>query len=199
MMLSMTFFDFLCNLTVLIIILFTALSYATGLFYLAELAEEYPTITKRIVRYLVLSIVTLHLLAFISALPKLPLALGLLLHLSYLALLTTFPILPLTSPIFYLALLLLVATQLAWYTQMPTSFYTSYPSYSYNNVRHLQQRSTTRLLPAVRVARPLSAVRGGQRDRAEPAHGRREGERAGGGGGGGGWREVEFCWDWAVV
>ena len=134
-MLSMTYFDFLCNLTVLLIILFTALSYATGLFYMAELAEEFPTLTKRIVRYLVIGLAVLHVLALFSALPKLPLVLGLLLHLSYLPLLTTFPVLPLSSPVFYLAVLLLVATQVGWYYQMPTSPYTSYPSYNYSTVR----------------------------------------------------------------
>ena len=132
-MITLTYFDFLCNLTVLLIILFTALSYATGLFYIAELAEEFPTLTKRIIRYIILAIAALHALAFFSALPKLPLAIGLLAHLSYLPLLTTFPVLPLSSPIFYLALLLLLSTQLSWHYSMPSSPYSAYPSYGYNN------------------------------------------------------------------
>ena len=135
-MISMTFFDFLCNLTVLLIILFTALSYATGLFYIAELAEEFPTLTKRVVRYLVAAIAALHAAALFSALPKLPVVIGLLLHLSYLPLLSTFPVLPLTSPTFYLSLALLLSAQLCWYYKLPTSPYPSYPTYgSYSTAR----------------------------------------------------------------
>ena len=134
-MITLTYFDFLCNLTVLLIILFTALSYATGLFYIAELSEEFPTTTKHVIRYVILAITALHILAFASALPKLPLVVGLLAHLSYLPLLTTFPVLPLSSPTFYLSLLLLLSAQLAWYYHMPTSPYSSYPAHGYNTVR----------------------------------------------------------------
>ena len=134
-MITLTYFDFLCNLTLLLIILFTALSYATGLFYIAELAEEFPTTTKRIIRYIIIAIAALHTLAFASALPKLPLVIGLLAHLSYLPLLTTFPVLPLSSPTFYISLLLLLSSQVGWYYKMPTSPYSSYPSYGYSSVR----------------------------------------------------------------
>ena len=144
-MITLTYFDFLCNLTVLLIILFTALSYATGLFYIAELAEEFPTFTKRFIRYIVVAIAALHTLAFFSSLPRLPLVIGLFAHLSYLPLLTTFPVLPLSSPIFYLSLVLLLASQVGWYYKMPTSPYPSYPTYgSYNT--SVRSYSTAQLL-----------------------------------------------------
>ena len=135
---SLTYFELLCNLTVLLVIVFTALSYATGLFYLAELAEEYPTNTRRVIVGLIASICALHLLAFLfSSLSPLSLLLGLLTHACYYRLTSTFPYLPLTSPTFFLSLALLASSQISWYltlTPPPSSSsthpYSSYTPYS---------------------------------------------------------------------
>ena len=130
-MLSLTYFEFLCNLTVLLIIVFTALSYATGLFYLAELAEEFPTTTKRVILGLISAIVVLHLAAFLSPLSKLSLLLGLLTHASYYRLMSTFPFLPLSSPTFFLSLFLLFASQVSWYLTLSPSAPASAPYHGY--------------------------------------------------------------------
>jgi hypothetical protein len=146
---AITYFEVLCNIAVLIIIVFTALSYATGLFYLAELAEEFPTLTGRLIRFLIAAICVLHVLAAVlSPLSKLSLLLGLLAHASYYHLMSSFPNLQLASPAFFLSLALLLASQVSWYLTLSSdsaspppsaygygsygSSYTtrSYPSYS---------------------------------------------------------------------
>ena len=135
MALWLSYFELLCNITVLLLIVFTALSYATGLFYLAELAEEFPTLTKRLIIGLLIGLGSLHLLGFVfSPLSKWALLLGLATHLSYYRLLSNFPYLPLTSLTFFLSLLLLISSQVLWYIALnstpPPTPYSAYPRYS---------------------------------------------------------------------
>ena len=150
---SLTYFELLCNLTVLVVIVFTALSYATGLFYLAELAEEYPTTTKRVIVGLIATLALLHCLAFLlSPLSRVSLLLGLLTHASYYRLTSTFPYLPLTSPTFFLSLALLFASQVSWYLTLqppPPTPYSSYTPYSQPNSPYYRSAHSTYTSPQV--------------------------------------------------
>lgn len=64
---------------------------ACGLYYLAELCEEYVMTTKRLIGYTIQAELLLHLLLFADRLPPAALAVGIAAHLSYLRLLKPFP------------------------------------------------------------------------------------------------------------
>ena len=64
---------------------------ACGLYYLAELCEEYVMTTKRLIGHTIRAELLLHLLLFADQLPPVALAAGIAAHLSYLRLLKPFP------------------------------------------------------------------------------------------------------------
>lgn len=126
------FFDILCYITIFLIIIFTALSYATGLFYLAEQAEEQPTLTKRVLKVTIIVLLVLHVAAFIfSTLPWTSLIIGMLAHASYMHLLESFPDLHIPSVSFFVSVIMLMASQVSWFSQIHPQWpkYSSYAPY----------------------------------------------------------------------
>jgi hypothetical protein len=97
-------------------LVFAAVCLACGLYYLVELAEEYTTFTKRLIRYLVYGQLAVHALLWsYERFPFLPCAVGLGAHLSYFLLLTTFPFINPLSPAFAGATLGFLADNLFWF------------------------------------------------------------------------------------
>ncbi len=73
-------------------LVFVAVCLACGLYYLAELAEEYAMLTRRIISFAILSVLVVHGLLFVME-PQLPptaVGVGVLSHLSYVWLLQSF-------------------------------------------------------------------------------------------------------------
>lgn len=67
-------------------------SFAVGLYYLAELVEEYTVLTKRIIRYTILAVLVLHVvMVFTEDLPWNMLIVGFVAHVYYSSLLKTYP------------------------------------------------------------------------------------------------------------
>lgn len=111
----MDFFSLLIGAAGYLFAVFTALAYACGLFYLAELAEDYPTITKECLRWGIIVVTFLHLLCFIfEEFPYHCLLLGIAFHVCSYQLLHTFPDCALLSPQAISSFVLLIVSNLAW-------------------------------------------------------------------------------------
>eukprot|EP00897_Mesotaenium_endlicherianum_P005261 jgi/Mesen1/4763/ME000242S03936 len=89
---------------------------ATGLYYIAELVEERPKLTRKIISLLIKIIVGLHVaLLLVDRLPLLPIALGVVSHALYHRLLHNFPYINVTSAEFLGSCGLLAASHVAWF------------------------------------------------------------------------------------
>lgn len=97
-----------------LVIVFLSLSVATGLYYLAELIEEFTITTKKLITLAVKAELALHALLLIDRLPVLCLGLGVASHLCYNRLLARFPYISLTSQDALLSMVGLVASTAAW-------------------------------------------------------------------------------------
>ncbi|KAG8459442.1 hypothetical protein KFE25_013078 [Diacronema lutheri] len=96
-------------------LVFVAICLACGLYYLAELCEEYTSLTKRVVYWAILAIEAEH--ALLLAFERLPLQLvlfGMVAHGCYFQLLKSFPFLQLASPAFLLSCCAVVLSTYGW-------------------------------------------------------------------------------------
>jgi uncharacterized protein YacL len=102
-------------------ICFVTLSIVAGLYYMAELVEEYTVMTAKIIRYTILS-TTLVLLGFLvfEDLPLMLVGCCLASNLMYYLMMQTFPFTQLMSPSFILSIVLLVVNH-----YMAFSFFSS--------------------------------------------------------------------------
>jgi len=99
-----------------VLFLFCTLCVACGLYYLAELVEEYTQLSKRILRDTILFVLVLHLLLLVfEDFPALLTLMGLLSHATYFTLLRTFPFIYVTDPKFIASCLLAVASHILWF------------------------------------------------------------------------------------
>ena len=93
-----------------------AMSVATGLFFLAELAEEFPTMTKRVLKVLVGAVCTLLVLFMcIDGLSPLRCCASVAFHILYAQLLRGFPWVNLTSPICLGCIAAFLCDNISWY------------------------------------------------------------------------------------
>lgn len=74
-----------------------ALSISSGLYLLAELAEEFPTMSGKITKYLLISILILHVILWIDGIPLMETACSIAAHLIYGSMLRNFPFVDLVS------------------------------------------------------------------------------------------------------
>ncbi|KPM03218.1 Transmembrane adaptor Erv26-like protein [Sarcoptes scabiei] len=102
----MWFFMLLGWFGVLVLLVFFILSLATGLYYLAELIEEYTTISYKIIKKINFNLVCLYdnltLWSLPVHLPNYLIICGLISHLNHILILRTFPFFQFSSPPFIL-------------------------------------------------------------------------------------------------
>ena len=91
-----------------------ALSISSGLYLLAELAEEFPTLSGKITKYLLVVILSLHVLLFIVGLPFFQTFMGMLAHLIYASMLANFPFVDLISVSSIGSAIAFIASNLMW-------------------------------------------------------------------------------------
>ncbi|XP_038649044.1 protein TEX261 [Scyliorhinus canicula] len=101
-----------------------SLSTAAGLYYLAELIEEYTVITSRIIKYMIwFSTGVLVGLYLFENFPALMIGVGLFTNLVYFGLLQTFPYILLTSPNFILSCVLVVCNHYLAFQHFAEEYY----------------------------------------------------------------------------
>lgn len=81
----------------LITIILAALSMSSGLFLLAELAEEYPTMAGKITKNLLIFVLILHFVLYLDGLPLFESLTGMISHLIYSSMLNDFPFVEILS------------------------------------------------------------------------------------------------------
>mmetsp|Transcript_7209 Transcript_7209/g.44863 ORF Transcript_7209/g.44863 Transcript_7209/m.44863 type:complete len:240 (+) Transcript_7209:2753-3472(+) len=96
-------------------IIFLSVCLAAGLYYLAELVEEYTRLAKKVIRYAIYSTLVLHALYLVwDRLPFLEVGVGVLAQGLYLRLLKQFPFIPVASMDFVGSVVVLLANHLLW-------------------------------------------------------------------------------------
>ncbi|KAI9487888.1 MAG: transmembrane adaptor Erv26-domain-containing protein [Benjaminiella poitrasii] len=102
---------------------FVVLSLACGLYYLAELVEEYSVYTKKVIKTMTAVIISLHVLFWIfDRLPFLYLAFSIFCHFVYSMNLKTFPFISLTSFPFIGSCILVFADHFLWFKYFTTHY-----------------------------------------------------------------------------
>ncbi|KAL3699846.1 hypothetical protein R1sor_017868 [Riccia sorocarpa] len=97
-------------------LVFFAICLATGLYYIAEIVEEYTRLTRKVINYAIKVIIGLHLVLLVwDRLPVLCVALGVGAHVCYYRMLKTFPYISLTSVDFIASASLLVISNILWF------------------------------------------------------------------------------------
>ncbi|KAI8068699.1 transmembrane adaptor Erv26, partial [Gongronella butleri] len=95
---------------------FMVLSLACGLYYLAELVEEYTVYTKKVIKSMTIFVVALHvLLCIFDRLPVLNLLFSIFCHGVYSLNLATFPFIRLTSVPFLSSCVLVFVDHFIWF------------------------------------------------------------------------------------
>lgn len=105
-------------------IVFLSLSIACGLYYLAELCEEYVITAKRMIGHTIKAELLLHLLLFWDRLPPACLGCGIAAHIVYLRLLKPFPYIQIGSGSGLLAIALWLASTGLWVRHFIGTYYT---------------------------------------------------------------------------
>lgn len=115
-------------------ILFVALGIAAGLFYLAELAEEYTTIARRVMKYLVITIASLYVLvAAVDGISWWRCLVSVAGQAGYAQLLRRFPWITPSSPAFLLSVVVFATDHILWYSyfsEVQQSLSTAVPYWS---------------------------------------------------------------------
>ncbi|EWM23359.1 Transmembrane adaptor Erv26 [Nannochloropsis gaditana] len=96
-------------------ILFQTICIACGLYYAAELAEEYASATKRMIMWSISAVVGVHVLLYFESFPLLVLLGGIACHGAYAWLLMDFPKVEIFSYKFLLGLVALCADHYIWF------------------------------------------------------------------------------------
>jgi hypothetical protein len=106
-------------------LILVAVCLACGLYYIAELAEEYTVLTKRLIAVANVAVLLVHALLFMfePQLPHLGLAIGFTAHVCYFWLLQSFPFFRILSPAGLLSLVLLGAAHYVWATHFFSHFH----------------------------------------------------------------------------
>lgn len=120
----MWFMYFLSWLGLILQICIISLSVAAGLYYLAELVEEYTVFTAKVIKYLIFIITGIHVcLALFEDLPIMMLICGFLGCLTHFFLLQSFPYFVLTSPTFMASVVLLCVNHYMAFSYFASVYY----------------------------------------------------------------------------
>lgn len=112
----MDFFTVLVYVAGYVFLVFLAVCLACGLYYLAELAEEFTVITKKLIQYTIIGVMVIHgMLLILDRFPFYQITVGLATHGAYLAMLKDFPFIGFTSPIFIGSCVLMVLDHYVWF------------------------------------------------------------------------------------
>lgn len=91
-----------------------SLSLTAGLYMLAELAEEFPTLTGKILRYLITFVLIVYFILCIDGLPVKETFIGILCHIAYLSMLSTFPFIELVSLKSFASVVAVIVSNYFW-------------------------------------------------------------------------------------
>jgi len=103
---------------------FVTMAIAAGLYYLAELVEEYTVLTAKIIRWMVIFTLLTYIGLFLfENLPIAMICCGILAQVTHLALLTSFPFFSSTSPSFLASMLLVLVNHYFAFSYFGENYY----------------------------------------------------------------------------
>ncbi|KAI9316806.1 transmembrane adaptor Erv26 [Dichotomocladium elegans] len=119
----MSFLHIVAYVAVVLGFCFVVLSLACGLYYLAELVEEYTVYTRKVIKTMTVTVVSIHVLLWIfDRLPFLHILFSILCHGVYTMNLQTFPFINLTSLPFIASCILVFADHFLWFQYFTTHY-----------------------------------------------------------------------------
>ncbi|CAG9772818.1 unnamed protein product [Ceutorhynchus assimilis] len=105
----MWFLTLICYFSILVQVIFITISIAAGLYYLAELVEEYSSYAKKIIWWMNIIITLLYVLLWLfESFPSTLIACGILAQVCHFVILSNFPYVAFTSPFFIFAVIFVV-------------------------------------------------------------------------------------------
>jgi len=120
----MWFFILLSWFALLVQLFFVILAVAAGLYYLAELVEEYSVIAAKVIKYIILITLGIYLCLFLfEDLPTSLIICGVISHILHLLILRTFPYFEFTSLPFITSIVLLIVNHYLSFSHFATVYY----------------------------------------------------------------------------
>jgi len=120
----MWFLYLLSWLATVIQICFVTLAIAAGLYYLAEMVEEYTMMTAKVIRWMILSVIATYICLFIfEDIPTKLIVCGLLAQVAHLALLSSFPLFSVSSPAFVMAVVMVLINHYFAFSHFGENYY----------------------------------------------------------------------------
>jgi len=105
-------------------ICFVTLAIAAGLYYLAEMVEEYTMMTAKVIRWMILSVIATYICLFIfEDIPTKLIVCGLLAQVAHLALLSSFPLFSVSSPAFVMAVVMVLINHYFAFSHFGENYY----------------------------------------------------------------------------
>jgi len=103
---------------------FVTLAIAAGLYYLAELVEEYTVMTSKVIRWMIIFVILTYIGLFLfEDIPTSVVLCGILAQIFHLALLSTFPFFTATSPAFLGAVALVLVNHYLAFSHFGENYY----------------------------------------------------------------------------
>ena len=120
----MWFLYLLSWLSTVIQICFVTMAIAAGLYYLAELVEEYTAITAKIIRWMIITTLLTYIGLFLfENLPTSMVCCGIIAQVAHLALLSRFPFFSVSSPSFIAAMIMVLINHYLAFSFFGQNFY----------------------------------------------------------------------------
>eukprot|EP00656_Telonema_subtile_P008164 TRINITY_DN1381_c0_g1_i2.p2 TRINITY_DN1381_c0_g1~~TRINITY_DN1381_c0_g1_i2.p2 ORF type:complete len:210 (+),score=62.19 TRINITY_DN1381_c0_g1_i2:138-767(+) len=120
------FFEGLVYVSGYLFLLFLAICLACGLYFMAELAEEYPSLTAALIKYYTIVVLVTHpLLCVFESFPVTPVLCGFAAHCCYFKMLDTFPFTEWTSPALLCSIAGLVLSNYLWWCFFTETYLTA--------------------------------------------------------------------------
>ncbi|KAI9138685.1 transmembrane adaptor Erv26-domain-containing protein [Paraphysoderma sedebokerense] len=103
---------------------FITLSLACGLYYLAELVEEYSVYTRKVIRNMTIAVIAFHVFLLFDSFPFWNILFSIICHLVYSVHLATFPVIEVKSLGFLASGVLLITNHILWFRYFSSMAYT---------------------------------------------------------------------------
>jgi len=105
-------------------ICFVTLAIAAGLYYLAELVEEYTVMTAKLIRWMIVLVITTYICLFLfENVPTSLILCGLIAQVAHLALLANFPFFSVSSPSFIMAIVMVFVNHYFAFSYFGENYY----------------------------------------------------------------------------
>ncbi|XP_045467682.1 protein TEX261 [Harmonia axyridis] len=121
----MLFLTFMTYAAICIQIIYATVAIASGLYYLAELVEEYSSIAKKCITWINIGVTSLFILLWLlEGFPSLMIVCGILAQISHFVILKNFPYVSFLQPSFIVAVLFIVINHLLAFQHFADMYYT---------------------------------------------------------------------------